>query len=86
MDLFFGNEVVGSVLNYVFDLRFTDQDFNLDTPPSTLDNIADSILGRYELSMGMHIVFNLVVQKLGGRIECESEPGQGVKFMIEVPV
>ncbi|MBN2214505.1 MAG: hypothetical protein JW723_09690 [Bacteroidales bacterium] len=34
--------------------------------------------------LGLHIVYNLVTQKLGGKIECESEVGEGVNFMIKV--
>lgn len=36
--------------------------------------------------LGMHIVYNLVSQTLGGRIECQSCPGEGVAFEIIVPV
>ena len=36
--------------------------------------------------LGMHIVFNLVVQKLGGTIKCESQLEQGVRFVIKVPI
>ncbi len=42
--------------------------------------------GRGDTGLGMHIVFNLVVQKLGGDINCQSEPGKGVVFVIEIPV
>ncbi|WP_027085751.1 sensor histidine kinase [Cohnella panacarvi] len=35
--------------------------------------------------LGMHIVYNLVVQSLGGTITCESELGQGTAFTIEIP-
>ena len=35
--------------------------------------------------LGLHIVFNLVTSTLGGRIECESEPGRGSCFVIELP-
>ncbi len=33
--------------------------------------------------LGMHIVYNLVTQKLSGTIQCASQPGQGVKFKLE---
>jgi len=35
--------------------------------------------------LGMHIVFNLVTQTLGGDIECESSPAKGVAFRIRLP-
>ena len=35
--------------------------------------------------LGLHILFNIVTQQLKGSVRCESEPGQGVKFMIQVP-
>jgi signal transduction histidine kinase len=34
--------------------------------------------------LGMQVVFNLVVQKFGGDISCQSEPGQGVVFIIDI--
>lgn len=42
--------------------------------------------GQGGSGLGMHIVFNLVTQTLGGRIECRSSPGQGVVFEIRVPL
>ncbi|MBN2481077.1 MAG: HAMP domain-containing histidine kinase, partial [Bacteroidales bacterium] len=36
--------------------------------------------------LGLNIIYNLVRQKLRGTITCESEPGKGVLFKIEVPV
>jgi signal transduction histidine kinase len=36
--------------------------------------------------LGLHIVYNLVTQKLRGRIEASSLPGQGVLFTIRVPL
>lgn len=35
--------------------------------------------------LGMHIVYNLITQKLGGTISCESEPGKGASFIIDLP-
>jgi signal transduction histidine kinase len=37
------------------------------------------------MGLGMHLVYNLVTQHLGGSIRCASEPGQGCHFHIEVP-
>ncbi len=36
--------------------------------------------------LGMHIVYNLVTQSLGGEIECRSTAGRGTKFLIKFPL
>ncbi|KON26384.1 histidine kinase, partial [miscellaneous Crenarchaeota group archaeon SMTZ-80] len=36
--------------------------------------------------LGMHIVYNLVTQKLKGNIECNSKPGEGVLFIMQIPL
>jgi PAS domain S-box-containing protein len=36
--------------------------------------------------LGMHIVYNLITQQLNGTISCESTPGKGTTFSIEIPV
>ncbi|WP_417672013.1 PAS domain S-box protein [Roseibium sp.] len=36
--------------------------------------------------LGMNIVYNLITQKLGGTISCESEPGEGIIFNITIPL
>ena len=36
--------------------------------------------------LGMHIVYNLVTQKLNGMITCESELNKGTRFRIEMPL
>jgi signal transduction histidine kinase len=41
---------------------------------------------RRGTGLGLSIVYNLVKQKLRGSINCESKPGKGVLFTIEVPV
>lgn len=42
--------------------------------------------GQGGSGLGLHIIYNLVTQKLGGTIRCESEMGRGTKFMIELPL
>ena len=37
------------------------------------------------IGLGMHLVYNLITQRLGGRIVVEGGPGAGVCFHIEVP-
>jgi signal transduction histidine kinase/ligand-binding sensor domain-containing protein len=36
--------------------------------------------------LGMHIIYNLVTQKLNGTICCESESNKGTRFIIEMPL
>ncbi len=36
--------------------------------------------------LGMHIVWNLVTQVLGGTIDCDSSPGAGTRFTMRVPL
>jgi signal transduction histidine kinase len=40
---------------------------------------------QHGMGLGMHIVYNLVTQRFGGEIACDSEPGTGAHFHIEVP-
>jgi C4-dicarboxylate-specific signal transduction histidine kinase len=35
--------------------------------------------------LGLHIVWNLATQRLGGSIACDSEPGKGTHFQLRVP-
>jgi signal transduction histidine kinase len=42
--------------------------------------------GQGGSGLGLHIIYNLVTQKLAGTIRCESEMGRGTRFIIEVPV
>ena len=41
--------------------------------------------GQGGTGLGLHISYNLVVQKLGGEIRVESEPGQGTRFVLLLP-
>ena len=36
--------------------------------------------------LGMHIIYNLVTQKLNGTICCESESNMGIRFIIDMPL
>ncbi len=36
--------------------------------------------------LGLHLVYNLITQALGGSIQLESEPGKGVDFEINFPI
>jgi signal transduction histidine kinase len=41
---------------------------------------------QHGMGLGMHIVYNLVTQRFGGEIACDSETGTGAHFHIEVPL
>lgn len=41
--------------------------------------------GQGGSGLGMHIVYNLVSQQLGGRLSLSSEPGVGTRFTIDIP-
>jgi signal transduction histidine kinase/purine-cytosine permease-like protein len=40
--------------------------------------------GQGGSGLGLHIVYNLVTRQLGGSIRCESQMGQGSKFIIQI--
>ncbi len=42
--------------------------------------------GLGKTGLGMYMVYNLVTQTLKGTIHCESEPGMGTKFILNLPI
>ena len=36
--------------------------------------------------LGLHIVYNLITRRMGGQVHCDSTPGNGVRFVIELPM
>jgi ligand-binding sensor domain-containing protein/signal transduction histidine kinase len=42
--------------------------------------------GQGGSGLGMHIVYTLAVQALGGTIECDTAPGKGTRFTLRIPV
>jgi hemerythrin-like metal-binding protein len=59
-------------------------------PPNVLSRIFDPFfttkLGQGGSGLGLHIVHNIVFSILGGRISAESVPGQGTRFIMQLPV
>jgi predicted ATPase/signal transduction histidine kinase/tRNA A-37 threonylcarbamoyl transferase component Bud32 len=59
-------------------------------PQEQLSKIFDPFFttkrGQGGSGLGLHIVYNLVTQKLNGTIECESQVGAGTKFVIQLPL
>ena len=69
-------------------LTYSDNGIGVDT--ENLAKIFDPFFttkrGFGGTGLGMHIVYNLVTQKLKGLIKCESVLGEGVKFIISIPI
>jgi len=58
-------------------------------PPEHLKRIYDPFFttrrGGGGSGLGLHIVYNLVTQRLGGSISASSEPGAGARFEVRFP-
>jgi len=52
----------------------------------TFDPFYTTMRGQGGTGLGMSIVFNLITQTLKGSIGCESSPGNGVSFIMKLPV
>ena len=50
-----------------------------------LDPFFTTRRGEGGTGLGLHIIFNLVTQQLGGRMNFESRPGWGTRFRITLP-
>lgn len=53
--------------------------------PRIFDPFFTTKRGSGGSGLGMHIVFNLVTQVLGGSIELKSSPGKGAEFVVRFP-
>lgn len=71
-------------------LKFEYADEGKGIPPENLSKIFEPFFttkrGQGGSGLGLHIVYNLVTQKLKGEIECQSEVGMGTKFIIKLPM
>ncbi len=65
-------------------------DNGLGMPPEVQEKIYQPFFttrrNRGGTGLGMNIVYNLVVQRLGGKIHCLSEPGRGSRFTLTLPL
>lgn len=57
--------------------------------PQVLKNIFEPFFttrkNKGGTGLGMHIIYNLITQKLNGTITCSSVPGEGIRFEIHFP-
>jgi len=71
-------------------LQFTYEDNGGGIDESILKRLFDPFVttkrGQGGSGLGTHIIYNLVTQGLGGRIQCISELGKGTRFEITLPL
>lgn len=69
-------------------LNYYDNGIGMDekTVNSIFDPFYTSKRGLGGSGLGMHIVYNVVTQTLGGRIDCQSKLDEGTEFKIYIPV
>lgn len=68
-------------------LRYSDDGRGVaaEVLPKIFDPFFTTRRGSGGSGLGLHIVYNLVTQTLGGRISVESEPGRGLRFLMHLP-
>jgi signal transduction histidine kinase len=69
-------------------LRLNYRDDGAGMAPDVLSRIFDPFFTtdlQNGMGLGMHLVYNLVTQRFGGQIRCESTPGDGMRIQIDVP-
>lgn len=71
-------------------LIFIYQDDGRGIPSDILPHIFDPFFTTARQNggtgLGLHIIYNLITQKLKGTIKCESNVGEGVKFIVNLPL
>ena len=74
--------------NYNLVINYTDNGIGLDeeTLKRHFDAFFTTRRGKGGSGLGTHIMYNLVTQTLGGIIEAFSKPGQGLQYIITIPV
>ncbi len=63
-----------------------DPELEIESLPKLFEPFFTTRRGQGGSGLGMHIVYNLVTQTLGGKIRCDSTPDKGVRFQIEIPM
>jgi len=72
----------------LLEISYEDNGVGLDAEQAEkiFDPFYTTSRGKGDVGLGMHLVFNLVNQTLGGSISCHSQPGQGAHFTLHIPV
>jgi len=72
--------------NLILHYRDTGKGVNLKHLNRLFEPFFTTSRGTGGSGLGLSIVYNLVTHKLGGRITCQSNPGDGVHFIISLPL
>ncbi len=72
-------------------LRIAFEDDGMGMVSTVRENIFDPFFTTKRgaeggMGLGLHLVYTTVTQTLGGEIECFSEPGQGTRFVLLIPI
>ncbi len=72
----------------LYTLTYTDDGKGMT--PEVLEHIYDPFFTTKRgadggTGLGLHVVYNIITQKLGGEIKCFSEPGKGVSLIVTFP-
>lgn len=80
--------IVANIKGGTLHLTYSDdgQGIDEDILQRLFDPFVTTKRGQGGSGLGTHIIYNLVTQALGGRIQCVSELGQGSRFEITLPM
>jgi signal transduction histidine kinase len=70
------------------DIHFADDGIGMsdDVQRRAFEPFFTTRRSRGGTGLGLHIVYNLVTHRLGGRLRLESAPGRGTSFRIRLPI
>lgn len=71
--------------NVVIDFSDNGAGMSEETRRKAFEPFFTTLRGQGGTGLGLHIVYNIVTQRLGGRISVESRPGEGSRFLIVLP-
>ena len=71
-------------------IRIKIADNGMGIKPDTLDKLFDPFFTTKDVGkgtgLGLSISYQVVVERHGGKMYCNSEPGRGAEFIVEIPV
>ena len=88
IDIDFTNQTSAGIEPGRVEIVYTDNGKGMDQTISkhAFDPFFTTRRGTGGSGLGLHIVYNLVTQSLGGKIRLDTAPGEGARFTIYIPV